>query len=381
MPGRSIRIARLAGIPIGISPLWLIIVGLITWALGRSYYPDEVAGIAPVAAYGLGLASALLLFASILLHELGHAIVARRRGVAIEGIDLWLLGGVAKLRGAPHEPGDELRYAAAGPAVTAAIALLFGVVDLLLPAGTPDALSALVGYQLYVNAAILVFNLLPAFPLDGGRILRAIVWGRVGEISRATTIAARVGRGFAYAFVFLGVVSALEGAIDGLWLSLIGLFLAAAAGAEEAAQQLRAAFSGHEAGELMSFPAVVVPGDATIAAATEAFAQHRFRAFPVVDGERVLGLLTLERVEALVRAGRDGTLARDAAERDPDIVVGEHLDVAELLERAGFQRLGRAIVLTDRGTLGILSITEVQRALRAMQLHRGERGAPTPSAR
>ena len=126
MFGGDLKIGRLAGIPISIHPLWLVIVALITWSLGSTYYPDEVSGIAPAAAYGLGLASALLLFASILLHELGHAMVARRYGVEIEGIELWLLGGVAKMKGAAHRPEEELRFALAGPGVTAVIAVVFG---------------------------------------------------------------------------------------------------------------------------------------------------------------------------------------------------------------------------------------------------------------
>src|SRR5665213_243824 len=137
MPGRSIRIARIAGIPVGVSPLWLIIVGLITWSLGAGYYPGEVHGITPLESYGLGLASALLLFASILAHEFGHALVARRRGVKIEEIDLWLLGGVARMSGSPKTAGDELRFALAGPAVTAVVAALFGALALALPASTP----------------------------------------------------------------------------------------------------------------------------------------------------------------------------------------------------------------------------------------------------
>jgi Zn-dependent protease len=147
VPGRSWPIGRLAGIPIGINPLWLVIVALITWSLGATYYPDQVDGIAPAGAYFLGLVSALLLFASIVLHELGHAIVARRRGVRIEGIDLWLLGGVSKLKDSPHRPGDELRYAVAGPAVTLLIAMLFGAASAALPSGAPAAVRALVDYS------------------------------------------------------------------------------------------------------------------------------------------------------------------------------------------------------------------------------------------
>ena len=146
MPGRSFRIARIAGIPVGVSPLWLIIVALITWSLGAGYYPGQVHGITPAASYALGLASALLLFASILAHEFGHALVARRRGVKIEEIDLWLLGGVARMSGQPKTAGDELRFALAGPAVTAVIAATFGALALALPTSTPAALRAVVGY-------------------------------------------------------------------------------------------------------------------------------------------------------------------------------------------------------------------------------------------
>ncbi len=187
---RSIRVGRLAGIPIGIQPLWLAIVAFITWSLGAVYYPDQAPGIAAPLAYALGLLSALLLFASILLHELGHAVVARRHGVEIEEIDLWLLGGVARMSGSPKRAGDELRFALAGPGVTLAIVAVFGAIALALPASAPAALEAIVVYQVIVNATILVFNLLPAFPLDGGRALRALLWGRSGDLVRATKTAA-----------------------------------------------------------------------------------------------------------------------------------------------------------------------------------------------
>ncbi|MFN8163340.1 MAG: site-2 protease family protein [Solirubrobacterales bacterium] len=374
---RSIRIGRLAGIPIGIQPLWLVIVALITWSLGAAYYPNLAPGIAPAAAYGLGLLSALLLFASILLHELGHAVVARRHGVEIEEIDLWLLGGVAKMEGYPKAAGDELRFALAGPAVTAAIAAVFGVVALLLPDSVPAAVRAVVDYQAYVNAAILVFNLLPAFPLDGGRVARALIWRRTGDLSAATATAATVGRGIGYGMIGLGVLATAVGAVSGLWFALIGLFVVWAAKAEESGLEVRTVFSGREAGRLMSFPAVTVPADISVEDAVErCFVPYRFSAFPVLEGATPIGLIDTVTIERLAPRRRAETTAGEAAIREPSLLIDESQDVAELLERPAFQRVGRALVLTADGGVGILSRTDVSRALRAWELKR----APTVRA-
>jgi Zn-dependent protease len=366
---RGIRVGRLAGIPIGFQPLWLAIVALIAWSLGAAYYPDRDPGIAPVAAYALGLLSALLLFASILLHELGHSIVARRHGVEIEEIDLWLLGGVARMKGYPKTAGDELRFALAGPAVTLAIAIAFGLLAAALPAATPDALRALVEYQLFVNAAILAFNLLPAFPLDGGRVARAAIWMRSGDLERATALAAAIGRGFGYAMVGLGVFAAAAGALGGLWLAVVGVFVVVAAKAEEGGLRVRTAFAGREAGRFVSFPAVTVPATISVAEAVERFfVPYRYTAFPVIDEGEPVGLLDAAHVERLPANRRAGTGVAEIAITDPELIVGEHQDVAELLERPAFQRVGRAVVRNARGEVGVISITDVNRALRAIEL-------------
>jgi len=366
---RSIRIGRLAGIPIGVQPLWLAIVALITFSLGAAYFPDEVPGIAPAFAYGLGLLSALLLFASILLHELGHSVVARRHGVEIEEVDLWLLGGVARMKGYPKTPADELRFALAGPAVTLAIALAFGAVAALLPSSAPDALRALVEYQAFVNAAILVFNLLPAFPLDGGRVARALIWSWRGDLPRATATAASIGRGFGYGMIALGLLGTAAGAVGGIWLALVGFFVVVAAKAEEGGLRIRTAFAGREAGRFMSFPAVTVPAGLSVEEAIERFfVRHRYTAFPVLDGERPIGLIDVDAVKRIPPGRRADTTVREAALSDPELFVDEHQDVAELLEQPAFQRVGRAIVRTEDGGVGVVSITDVNRALRALEL-------------
>ncbi len=368
MPGRSYRVGKIAGIPVGVSPLWLVIVALFTWVLGSSYFPEQVPGISPAAAYGLGLASVLLLFASILAHEFGHALVARRRGIEVQEIDLWLLGGVSRMRGEAHAPGDELRYALAGPAVTAVLALCFGAAALLAPAATPAAVRALVEYQALINCVLLFFNLMPAFPLDGGRVLRALLWRRSGSLVPATETAAGVGRAFGYLLILLGGLEFLAGAPEGLWLALIGFFVVSAAGAEVRGAAVRAVLSGVRVRELMSTPALSIPADVTVArAGSDFFLARRYAAFPVVD-ERgcALGIVSLAQIEALTPAQREQRLIGEIAERDASLLVGEEDDVAALLELPAFVRVGRAVAVDGRGRpLGLLSITDVQRALRA----------------
>lgn len=371
MPGRSLRIARIAGIPVGVSPWWLVILALITWSLGASYFPEAIHGISPAASYALGLASALLLFASILAHEFGHAIVARRHGIEVEEIDLWLLGGVSRMRGEAHDPRDELRYALAGPAVTAAIAACFGVVALLLPSSTPAVVRALVEYQVFVNGLILVFNLLPAFPLDGGRVLRSLLWRHSGEIAKSTDTAASVGRTFGYLMIGLGGLEFLGGAPEGLWLALIGFFIVMAAGAQAAGAQVQAALSGVSAGELMSTPAISIPEHTSLAHAADAyFRPYRYNAFPVVDEQgRAVGLVSIAQVEACLRGPRGSAEIGAVADHDPALIVHAQEDVARLLERPAFARFGRAVVIDPSGRpAGLVSITDVQRALRAYRL-------------
>jgi Zn-dependent protease len=366
---KSIRIGRLLGIPIGVQPLWFVIVALITWSLGAAYYPDQVDGIAPVAAYGLGLLSALLLFASILLHELGHAMVARRNGVEIEEIDLWLLGGVARMAGYPRTAAAELRFAIAGPAVTLVIAALFAALAVALPSSSPAALRAVVEYQAFINAAILAFNLLPAFPLDGGRVARALIWGRIGDVERATGIAASIGRGFGYAMIAIGILGTAAGAVGGIWLALVGFFVIVAARAEEKGLHVRIAFSGREAGRLMTSPAIAIPAGTNVARAVDDFFLHfHHSAFPVTDGPRLFGLVDWDAVRRVPEERRAETTVEEIAIDDPMLLIDEHQDVAELLERPAFQRVGRAIVNTAGGEFGIVSITDVNQVMRALDL-------------
>ncbi|MGZ4269703.1 MAG: site-2 protease family protein [Solirubrobacteraceae bacterium] len=368
MKSSALRIGRLAGVPIGVHPLWLVIVALITLSLGHDYYPSAAHGISSGAAYALGLASALALFGGVLLHELGHAVVARKHGIDVEEIDLWLLGGVARMSGEAKAPGDELRFALAGPAVTAIVLAAFGLLRLLLGSVMADWLRAFVDYQIYVNAAILGFNLLPAFPLDGGRVARSLLWRGMGDRRRATDVAALIGRGFGIGLVALGTLAFLGGAVGGLWLALIGGFLIMAAGAEAQGSRVAQSFAGRSVESLMSAPAVTLREDLTIEEAVAAgFARHLFSAFPVVGPDaRALGIVTIDDVRAVLPADRPRRLVSEVAHRDPALLVPLGTPMTELLSRPAFLRIGRAVVLDDDGrAAGLISVTDAQRRLRA----------------
>lgn len=364
MPGRTIRIGTFAGIPFGVHPLWPAIVVLIAWMLAVGWYPAQVDGITPAAAWALGVASALLLFASVLAHEYGHALVARRHDVEVEGIDLWLLGGVARISGTARRPADELAYAIAGPAVTVVIATVSGAVLLLLPTGT--ALFALVAYQALVNVVLLLFNLLPAFPLDGGRVLHAVLWRRSGDRLGATVRAAAVGRAFGFGFIGLGLLEALAGYPGGLWLAVIGWFVIAAGGAEALHAEVEETFSGVPARQLMSAPALSLPRTATVTQAVGLVLGEPHPAFPVLDDGRVVGIVRVSALERVAPDDRDVVLVDGLIDREPSLLIAPERDVAALLDEPAFSRVQRAIVVDGDGRpLGVVSITDVRRAFDA----------------
>ncbi|CAB4917401.1 unannotated protein [freshwater metagenome] len=374
MVGRSIRIGTIAGIPFGVQPAWLFIFGLVTWILAIGWFPDQVSGISPEAAWGLGLAGALLLFAGIVAHEYGHAIVARRRGIEVEEIDLWLLGGVARMRGHARKPGDELAYAAAGPAVTLVLALIFSGITLALPSGSAG--RALAQYEAVTSILILAFNLLPALPLDGGRVLRAALWRIGGDPIKATMRAAALGRIFAIALMGLGIAAVALGSLGGLWIVLVGWFLLSAATSERIGAEAQARMSGIHAAELMTTPAVCLPATATAAEAARVMLREPHPAFPVLENGRVVGMLSSGAIANLAPASRNEVLIASLADRDPHLLLDGEAEVTTLLEDPAFQRVQRATVVdADGHALGVLSITDVQRRFDA-QREVGELAAP-----
>lgn len=368
-PG-TLQIGRLAGIPIAIHPLWFAIVALFTVALGADYYPSAVPGIEPSAAYALGLATVLALFASVVAHELGHALVARRDGVEIEEIELWPLGGVARMRTMPGTPVAELRMALAGPAVSVGLALTLIGIALAVPRDGALALREALAYLGLLNGVLAIFNMVPALPLDGGRVAHAIIWWRGGDRDRATLYSSVAGRAFGWFFVTIGVASWLSGTAPGPWLAVIGIFVLVAASAEQRSAIVHQAFGGVSADQLMSKNPAVISEVATVMEAVNRLARERHTAMPVVDRDRrAVGVVSVADLARVAVDQRDRMVVSAVMQSNPELFVAPKADVAELLEAPAFVEVGRAVVTDGCGRPdGILSITDVERALRGLSL-------------
>jgi len=380
--GSSIQLARIFGIRIGVDVSWFFVLFLIIWSFSGDYqdlFPGDDAK-----AFTLATITALLFFASILLHELGHAVVAMRNGIPITGIDLWLFGGVAKLERDTDSPGVEFRVAIAGPLVTLAIAVICFLGAMAL-SGTDEAVNAssfdigsfneataVLGHLAAINAFVLIFNLIPGFPLDGGRIARAIVWWRTGDRTRATRLAARLGRGVAYLMIGLGVYLFLVTGdpIGGIWLAFIGWFLAQAARSAEVQAAFVGRIEGLRVADVMDGEPVAIPETLPLNRAEEEFfLRYGWPWFPVVDASgRLVGVVSREAVDSVaeqVRATRPvaSVMARD--EGESDLRVGLEDPLETLLSREGLARLGAIMAVDGDGVLrGIVTIDQVRRALR-----------------
>ena len=379
--GGSIQLARVFGIRIGVDFSWFLVLFLIIWSLNRQcdgLFPGH-----PTKAFMLAVITALLFFGSILLHELGHAVVAIRNGIPIAGIDLWMFGGVAKLERDTDSPGVEFRVAVAGPLVTLAIAVLCFLGAMALSGadeavnassfgtGSYDEATAVLGHLASINAFVLVFNLIPGFPLDGGRIARAIVWKLTGDRTRATRLAARLGRGVAYLMIALGVYMFLVTGdpIGGLWLGFIGWFLAQAARSAEVQATFAGRIEGLKVADVMDGEPVAIPETLTLDRAEEEFfLRYGWPWFPVVDASgRLVGVVSREAVDSVaeqVRPSRPvaSVMARDEGDSGLRVRLDEPLET--LLGREGLARLGAIMAVDAEGVLrGIVTVDRVRRAL------------------
>jgi Zn-dependent protease len=361
----SFTLGRVAGVEIGVNWSWVVVVVLVVWSLGAVVFPEELPGRSDGAYLAMASIAAIAFFASLLLHELGHAVVARREGMEIEGITLWLFGGVARFKGMFPSGGAELRIALAGPAVSLVLGLVFLGAAEALP--LPDTVDGVVAWLGRINLILLAFNMLPALPLDGGRALRALLWLRSGDFTRATVAAGTLGRTLGNFLMILGVLTLfLAGAPGGLWLAAIGFFLSGAAQAEVSFATMRSALAGLHVRDAMVAEPDSVDGDMTLAAFVSGpFARSRHAAYPVNSEGDLTGLLHYRDVATVPPAEWERVRVRDAAIGLDDVLtLTADAPLADALMELADTRLGRGLVLDASGRLeGLLSITDAGRLL------------------
>jgi Zn-dependent protease len=368
----SIKLGRIAGVGIGMNWSVLVVFWLITWSLAAGRFPVAHPGYADGLYWAAGLLTSLIFFASLLAHEMSHAIVAKREGVEVQGITLWLFGGVAKLKGDAMTPEAELKIAAVGPAVSLALAGAFWLLSSgLEAAGSSDLLAGTMVWLARINAILALFNLVPAFPLDGGRVLRAILWRR-RDRTRATRIAARCGRAFGYILIALGLAEfALRAELGGLWFVFLGYFLLNAARGEEAHVLLRSALAGQLVRDVMTPDPVTVPGWISVQDLIDDYIfKHRYTAFPVIAFDGSPQGLTGLKLAKEVPAERRATTRVAQACRPLSEVPVAHPDEAlsDLLDRIAQPFSGRTLVLVDGRVVGIISPADVLHALQLAEI-------------
>jgi Zn-dependent protease len=382
--GRSIKLARILGVRVGVDPSWFVVLFLLIWLLSGAFR-DALPGTDETVAFALAVLTALLFFASVVVHELGHAVVARRNGISIAGIDLWLFGGLARMRSEARSPGVDFRIAAAGPLVTLVVVLVavggglalvgldgFRAALSLRPesGGAGAAAAVVLGYLAQINALLLVFNLLPGLPLDGGRIARAIAWKLTGDRARATRIAAGLGRGFSFLLIGVGIFAAVQGAlIAGLWLAVIGFFIGQAARSAAAQSTLTAGLERLEVKDVMDGEPVTAAAENSLERAyEELFLRYGWQWFPVVDREgRFVGLLSRGDVESVPEADRSDRRAADLVDAGSAKTFGVRTDepLDALLGSEPLRRLGAVMAVDGDGVLrGVLTLEHLKRVLR-----------------
>ncbi|MDV9187046.1 site-2 protease family protein [Streptomyces sp. SR27] len=361
-------LGRIAGVRIGVHWSVLLIFAVIAFGLARGRLPDTHPGHGWPVYWAVGILTAVVFFASLLAHELAHAIVARRNGVEVDDIVLWLLGGVARLKSEAPNPGAELRIAGVGPLVSLLLGGLFTLAAWLLDTTSAPGLAVeALAWLAAINILLAVFNVVPAAPLDGGRLLRAFLWWRTGDRLRATAGATSAGRAFGWFLMVLGLFLFVRGDVfGGLWLAMIGWFLVTAATVEGQQAQLRAVLSGIPVRQAMTPDPVTVPAGLTVAAfLADPRYRYRHSAFPVTgEGAAPVGLMTLDLAKRQPEEQRHAVTVKQVMMPLAEVTVVEADDpLADLLPRMQPGAEHRVLVLDEDALVGIVSASDVSRTV------------------
>ncbi len=363
MFGRGITLVKLFGFKVKIDLSWLILGLLITWTLAQGLFPHFYGGLKALTYWMMGVAGAVGLLFSIVFHELWHSLVARKFGLTMKGITLFIFGGVAEMTEEPPSPRAEFFMAAAGPISSIVLGVaMFGIFFLGNSWGWPKSVTGVVNYLAFLNLILAGFNLLPAFPLDGGRVLRSVLWGWKNNIRWATQIASRIGSGFGIALIIVGVLEVILGnIIGGIWMALIGMFIRGAS--QTAYQQLliRRALEGEPVRKFMVTQPVTVSPSLTVEELVEDYIyKYHFKMFPVVDAGKLIGCVTINRVKEVPREERGQHKVGELASAcSPENSAGPEDDVMKALSIMKKNNASRLMVVEGDRLVGVISLKDI----------------------
>jgi Zn-dependent protease/predicted transcriptional regulator len=364
----SIKLFTLFDIEVGINYSWFIIFGLVTLTLGTSFFPDRFPELSIWSNLFLGMMTAVLFFFSVLFHELSHSLVARQHGVPIQKISLFVFGGVAQMSKEPETPRAELLMALAGPLSSFFLALLFGGIWAIFTFLVPlRVVTVSMWYLALINVALAVFNLMPGFPLDGGRVFRAILWSFTGDLKKSTRIASSLGQVFGFALIFFGFLSLFrDNWVNGLWLIVLGWFLQQAASGSYEQLVLRESLDDVYVRDIMTTQLVTVsPFIFLDELVNDWFMRYRYGRFPVVDNERILGVITIHDVKEIPREQWSTTRVVDIVKPlDTKEVISSGEGALEALRRMSMEELSHLLVIEEQKITGIVTKSDILRIMR-----------------
>ena len=366
----DVSLGKIAGIRVGFNWSLLVVAALISWSLATSFLPSAAPGHTSAEYWTAGVISAFDFLASLLAHELAHSIVAMSRGVKVEGITLWLFGGVSRISGDTNSPGTQALYTFVGPLTSLVLGAVFYLISIAIGGGShPGLVPATLSWLGYINFSLGIFNLVPAFPLDGGRLLQSLIWLRTGDRLRATRIAARIGMGFGYLLIAYGLVTFIftGSLIGGVWSAFLGWFLLNAARSEEAGGLIRQALSRMSVRDVMTPNPVLAPDNISVEDALHGYVlASRHSTFPTHDaGGRLSGLLTLRALKNVAPGARATTLIKDIACPLASVSTVNPADPAVNLLGASGDGCsdGRTLVVDGGNLVGIISPSDINRIL------------------
>ncbi len=365
MFGKSVQLFTLFGFKVKVDFSWTFLALLIAWSLAQGYFPGIYGGLPPATYWWMGIAGTIGLFFSIVFHEMAHSVVARQYGLPIRGITLFLFGGVAEMEEEPRSAKSEFLMAIAGPIASVILAgLFYGMSALLLRLGQTEAVIGVFRYLGFLNALLAGFNLVPAFPLDGGRVLRAFLWHWFGDMSRATKIAARSGSLFGLVLIGYGVITAASGGLTvGIWYALIGLFLRGAADSSYRRVIMKQALAGEPISRFMTPNPITVSPDITLRQfVDECVYRYYHEMFPVVEAGHLRGCLTINRLKSIDHEHWDRTRVGDVMLgcRDETVIEAEE-DAMVALSRMQKYARSRMMVTRQGELVGVVALKDLMR--------------------